>query len=298
MKVIIFNVEHGFCAFVRSPNGCGLMIDCGCTDTFSPVKFLLKYERDSLKPVIQGTKTYLLTKLIISHPHDDHVQDIENIIKHFEPSKLQRRGGFVWEEIKRAGSGKDYANLDMYSNWQTKYKGEAAPIDWGGMSVKVGPSLSIDQAKALGEADFVNNTSIPVFLEYGGIKFAFPGDLMESGWKKLLQDDSFRANLAGTNVFIASHHGHTSGFCAEAFKVMGNPNVCVISAHKRDESVDPRYSSSDFVKGIMLNGEPRYRLTTRYDGSIIFLYVNSQSWQIDLLNLAEKMNPPDNRGLF
>lgn len=35
LECIIFNVDHGFAAFIKSPNNYGLMIDCG-----SRVKFL------------------------------------------------------------------------------------------------------------------------------------------------------------------------------------------------------------------------------------------------------------------
>lgn len=39
LRVIIFNVEHRFCAFVKSPAGRTLLIDCGKTAKFSPIQY-------------------------------------------------------------------------------------------------------------------------------------------------------------------------------------------------------------------------------------------------------------------
>lgn len=29
LRIILFDVEHGFCAFIRTPNGHTILIDCG-----------------------------------------------------------------------------------------------------------------------------------------------------------------------------------------------------------------------------------------------------------------------------
>jgi len=40
LECILFNVQHGLCAFVKSPTGYGLLIDCGSRGKFSPIKWI------------------------------------------------------------------------------------------------------------------------------------------------------------------------------------------------------------------------------------------------------------------
>lgn len=275
MKVIIFNVEHGFCAFVLSPNGYALMIDCGRTSTYSPViDHILRYENDKIVP-FEGQK---LAELVISHPHDDHVEDISNIIEHFAPRLLKRQDGFNWSDLKEPDG--DYENLDMYAGWQAKYSHKATTFPEWGMELFTEVSLSIDEAKALGETDYVNNTSIPVIIQCGGLKIVFPGDLMQTGWDALLKNDKFKGMLAGTTVFVASHHGHTSGFSTAAFDATGKPKINIVSAHHRDESVDSRYSGAAFAEGIDFGGDTRRMFSTRSDGSMVISHDSSIGWYI------------------
>src|ERR1700692_1088131 len=113
-RVIIFDVDHGSCAFMKSPTGCSLMIDCGRTDGFSPVAYISDHELDGT-PVFSG---YRLTQLLITHPHDDHIEDIESISSELSPYILQRQQ-YSWDEVKAAES--HYENLDHYSAWRAKY---------------------------------------------------------------------------------------------------------------------------------------------------------------------------------
>ncbi len=269
MKVIIFDVEHGFCAFIKSPNGYGLMIDCGRRALFSPVTWIVNNEATNLS-MVNG---HQLAQLIVSHPHDDHLQDISSVRSYLKPATLLRQH-YDWTSLKDPSAGDEYENLDEYNTWQQTYNRPATNPDWG-MWMKVGPYLSPDDAKKVNETDYVNNSSIPVFIEYKGLKFTFSGDLMASGWQKLLEQEALKKNLSGTGVFVTSHHGHNSGFCSDVYLAMGKPELNVVSAHRRDQSVDPRYSSDEYAKGCQFQGERRKMLSTRNDGTIVFEYTNN-----------------------
>src|SRR5690348_15154746 len=99
MRVIVFDVQHGFCAFVKSPTGHGMLIDCGRGDAFSAVKYVIDHELPTCAPH-DGKR---LTALLISHPHDDHIADIERLVKLCPPSILHRQR-YTWEEVKTPGS--------------------------------------------------------------------------------------------------------------------------------------------------------------------------------------------------
>ena len=58
--------------------------------------------------------------------------------------------------------------------------------------------------------------------------FVIPGDLEKPAWQKLLQNPNFCNRLRRVSVFIASHHGRTSGYCREVFDYC-SPAVIIFS---------------------------------------------------------------------
>ena len=262
-RVIVFDVEHGFCAFVKSPTGETLMIDCGRKELFSPVVYVIDNE-------LNGTR---LTQLVVTHPHDDHIEDIESVTSKLPPRILYRQR-YDWEEVKESEA--DYDNLDHYSVWQETYSDPAPAVNWG-MDIKYF-RLTPGQAQALG-GNWVNNSGIVVVVTITGTKFrekfVFGADVETDGFIELLKSQAFRQAVAGADFYIASHHGHSSGFSTELYAAMGKPILNLISVTNGDEHVDPRYASSDYALGTKVDGEERYSLTTRTDGSI-FIDVNDE----------------------
>ena len=70
----IFNVGRGLSAFIRTPLNQGILIDCGCSDDFSPLDFLGKH----IIPKLERYKEREIAQLLISHPHIDHLLEIDN----------------------------------------------------------------------------------------------------------------------------------------------------------------------------------------------------------------------------
>jgi beta-lactamase superfamily II metal-dependent hydrolase len=258
-RVIIFDVEHGFCAFVKSRTGRTLMIDCGRKENFSPVVYVIENE-------LGGQQ---LTQLLVSHPHDDHVGDIESVTSKLPPLILQRQR-YNWEAVKE-GEG-DYDNLDHYAEWQVKYSAPAPAVDWGDVDIHVF-YLTPAAAYALNQNNWVNNSGMVAVVTITGTlfteKFVFGADIETDGWTELLKNPAFKAAVKGADFYIASHHGHSSGFSTELYDAMGKPILNLISVTSGDEHVDARYGSEEYASGTKIDGEKRYSLTTRTDGSII-----------------------------
>lgn len=279
LRVIIFNVEHGFCAFVKSPTGHTLLIDCGKASKFSPIKYVLDYELDdTIEYVNKYNCRYKLTEFILSHPHGDHVEDVERLINSFKPGIIFRQEDYNWEAVKNDNTEEGAKNVGKYKEWQETY---TVPVDgpnWG-MKLYYSKYLTPLQAHAVDKAKFVNNSSIPVMIEFQGSKFKekffFSGDLEEAAWKVLLEDEAFKNALKGTDFFITAHHGHSTGYCKEIYNVMGKPIVNIVSARRRDESIEGAYSKPENAIGAKFNGEIRYMLSTRKDGTI-FIEVDSE----------------------
>jgi len=129
-----------------------------------------------------------------------------------------------------------------------------------------------------------NNLSLAVFIKFGDFKMLLPGDLERPGWLALVERDEFCAELADTNVLMASHHGRKSGFCDELFDYF-TPDCVVISdkpiVHTTQEIV-PDYRAVTRETGVYVRSADKRRhvLTTRRDGWIMFT-VDEQGYHID-----------------
>lgn len=287
LSVTVFNVEHGFCAFIKSPTGRTLLIDCGRTAKFSPIKYIVDNE---LKDVVSEGKFYF-TKFILSHPHGDHLEDID-MLKSYPPKIIFRQSGYDWDKVKEANTKTGEEMVNTYKAWQETYTEPATEIDWG-FDLYHADYLTPSKAKELEEAKMVNNSSVPVIITYKGTecqeKFLFAGDLEEKGWKELLSRKSFQAAISGTDFLITSHHGHTSGYCKEIFEHIGKPIINIVSAHSGDESVEAAYSKNENAHGVTINGATRYMLTTRNDGSITIKVNREGRYTIKLSNFADNL---------
>lgn len=263
LRMILFDVSHGLCCFVRSPNGYLLLIDCGMKELFSPVEYILSNDVAAAVPF----NNQILAELVVTHPHDDHISDISRLIQRMPPAII---AGWIynWEEIKTDDNG-DYHNLDTYASFRSGYTGEVREFpDWG-MTMSTSYRLSPGEAKGLDATKFVNNSSIPVLIQYLGWKILIGGDLEAKGWEELLKRQEFRDAVRGTHIFVTSHHGHASGYWRGLYDAMGKPFVNLVSVTARDENVDPGYSKSDRARGMQYDGETRYMLSTRQDGSLV-----------------------------
>ena len=67
LRFITWNVEHGSAALIQTPNGQQIAVDLGSDAGFSPLQHM-KYR--------MGIDQ--LDKVIITHPHMDHIEDILN----------------------------------------------------------------------------------------------------------------------------------------------------------------------------------------------------------------------------
>ncbi len=266
LRVIVFDVEHGLCIFVRTPTGYAVLIDCGRSPQFSPVQHVVDYEIGQIR--MHGD--YLLALMIVTHPHGDHVRDINSVATFLSPAILKRRKYPDWDKVRAASRLSEQDYVDQYVEWQEGY---SRPVDSGdvpdwGMRFNYDLGLRASEAEALDSAKFVNNSSIIVTVEYAGRKFLIGGDAETPAWEKLLQGAAFRDAVSGTDFFITPHHGHESGFCADLFSAMGKPYLNIASVHSKDEHVATQYSQQDYAIGVDFGGDTRRLLTTRTDGSV------------------------------
>ena len=259
LRILIHDVGHGQAVHAWTPAGELIVIDLGCSSAFSPLEWL-------------SGQTKTIDNLIITHPHGDHIDELLLIYEMgfivrqlWRPRWLEKKS--VYEQNQSAYSEK----LDAYFEMSDRFTGKIAdselvgnPVVSGGVSIKKFSSKNCGQSN-------INNHSGVIVFDYCGVTVVVPGDNEPASWHELLKQPDFVSAINRSNVFMASHHGRKSGYCADIFD--RKPNLCVVS-DGRVQDTDARDRYSHHAKGWKvkkrndLPSEERYCITTRRDGFI------------------------------
>lgn len=267
LEVVIWDVQHGSAAYIKTPNKKHIVIDLG-TGTFSDDNLIFspllhlrnKYRVDSLDMVI------------ITHPHTDHLDDIFNFDA-LSPRVLYRPVHLTEDDIRKGNPSSDSEIIDKYLEINQRYSAPiedendpCLPDNNGGVSISSFTPSNCSRSN-------INNHSIVTIIEYLGLKVTIPGDNENASWDELLENRNFINAITGTNIFIASHHGRESGFCPDLFEYF-TPYLNIISDDKvTATSVTSKYTER--AEGWNVHSrsgketEKRYCLTTRQDGVIV-----------------------------
>lgn len=297
LECIIFNVEHGFAAFIKSPNDYGLLIDCGRKQQFSPIKWIRSNYNIGFGNInyFEGRR---IAKLIITHLHADHLTDVGHLIDTEKPKHLlrdQKTMKYVDQKIKAKPNEESTKILRDFKAFQSKYtENIEKDVEWG-FDYLSSKNLSLEDATEVSSSDdqTINNRSFLTVVGYAGKKILFPGDIEVEGWEKALTYKSIKESLKGIIFFIASHHGHKSGFTSKIIDVTGNPDLFIVSAKTRDDSVDSSYSKDEYCNGYLIKGdkEKTKMVSTRErDASIKIVIYENGSTEVSLIETKDNLN--------
>jgi hypothetical protein len=272
LECIIFNVEHGFCAFIKSPNNYGLMIDCGGRENFSPIKWIRQHYNYG-KGNIQYHQGRRIAEMIITHLHMDHFSDIGSFVNREDRPKIllrdRRTLKFIDEKIEEEKEGSSQQKvLKQFKKFQSSYTLDVEKkVDWGfdffkhsQISYKDAEDISKDRDK------IINNRSYITSIEYAGRKILFPGDIETAGWDKAFNSSYLLDILEGTDFFVTSHHGRQSGCNSDMLDYTGKPYIYIVSARARDEGTYYSfYSRRENSYGYFVSGdsEPSRVISTK-----------------------------------
>jgi len=285
MRIRVWDVEHGCCVMLHHVTKVGLnqesagrlaMIDSGSSADFKPSTFIRSLGRDRLD------------YLFITNADQDHMADLKGLEDAgIAVDTLIRNPSYTGEQIRQIKriSGPLSNDAAWYANACENFSGglPEVPFDqgMGGITFR---SFWNSYGPHPGQFTDTNNLSLVVFIKYANFKLLFPGDLEKDGWLALLQRADFRAELSGTDVLMASHHGRQSGYCEDIFKYF-TPSCVVISdkpiMHATQQMV-PDYRAVVRTQGVRVRTtmKDRHVLTTRRDGWIQF-DADDQNYTID-----------------
>jgi competence protein ComEC len=219
--MVFYDVEHGSSAFLQTPNDKNIVIDLGVgsykrsNETFSPLAHL--WEAYGIRK---------LHKVIITHPHTDHIDDIGNF-DFFSPLTLHTPRHLTDAEIRAGNQPTDAPLLDKFLEIRRRYSHPLAPenilnaANFGG--VEFGQFIP-----TLCSRNNLNNHGLVTIVTYAGSKILIPGDNEAPSWNELLELPAFVSAIKGTDILVAPHHGREAGYCDSLFEHIA-PKLTVVS---------------------------------------------------------------------
>lgn len=235
--------------------------------------------------------------LTVTNLDEDHLSDFEFLRQHCTIPWIASNptvGIQQFRLLKKDGMG---PGSRAFANWlatprpPNSFQPTLPQPDWGPVQVRW-----YWNPYQPGFIDSTNDLSVVVIVQYGVFKIVFSGDLEAKGWKNLLRNPNFVADIQSTAIFVASHHGRESGCCTILFDLM-RPEIVVISddEHKYD-SQDTGDWYRTRCRGIPVLQNPperRYVMTTRKDGAMQIDVGPDGRW---LINTVPVTDWPRNSG--
>ena len=270
LEAVFWDVQHGSAAFISTPAKKNIAVDLGMGSyknsdrTFSPLLHL-KNKRNINS----------LDAVIITHPHRDHLGDINNFYE-LTPFCIDRPSHLTHQEIISGNPKADdqilekYFEIDLRYNHPTPDKINPLKRDNNG-----GADIQVFYPRDCATSN-LNNHSIVTVISYAGSKLLIPGDNEEASWNELFKIENFLSSIKNVDILVAPHHGRKAGFSSALFEHMGQPYLTIISDGPEGETSATKLYS-DKIKGFAVHKrsggmEERKCLTTRNDGVIVMKF--------------------------
>lgn len=237
LVVHFIDVGQAESIFIQLPNSQSMLIDAGKNSSGDLVVDYLKQHKIKKIDYLVGT-----------HPHEDHIGGIDDVIKKIEIGK------FYMPKVSH--TTKTFRNVIAAA--QAK-KLNIRPAK-AGVEIVNQPGLKIDILAPLrDEYEALNNYSAVIKLTYGDRSWLFTGDAEALSEQDLLQHN---ANLKA-DVLNVGHHGSVTSTTDEFLQEVA-PRLAVISAGKDNDYGHPH---QEVLKRLQEAGIDIYR--TDSQGTIV-----------------------------
>ncbi|MCQ2559251.1 MAG: MBL fold metallo-hydrolase [Clostridia bacterium] len=237
LSVHFIDVGQGDSILVQLPDGKNMLIDAG------PNK-----SAEALVSYLQNLKINKLDYLIATHPHEDHIGGMDEIVNTFEIGEVYMpAASSTTKTFERLQDALEAKNL-----FATAAFAGVSVVDEGDLTVTMfSPNSQV--------YDNLNNYSPVIKLVYGDTSFLFTGDAEAESEAEILK--------AGydlqADVLKVGHHGSHSSTSPE-FLAAVNPIYAVICCGENNDYGHPHQVTLDKLAGITI-----YR--TDLDGNILFV---------------------------
>lgn len=259
IDITFVNVGQGDGALIQAPHRFNVLIDGGGGNAYSD------YDPGE-KVYLEYLKTKGVTKVdsaFVSHYHKDHVQGIIAAVKNIKVRNLflpDNMEGSEWrvaleEAARERGTKIHYISQETLLTYKN------------GMKIKIVPPAAKTRI-----SDDENDTTYVYYVEYGGFKTVFTGDMSEFAEQCLLET----GKAEDIDLLKVTHHGSRSGTSGEWVRAL-SPSYAVISVGEDNTYALPNEEVLERLKDTEL-----YR--TDIDGDVRFTIEKNGNIKIKTLN--------------
>lgn len=238
LMIHYIDVNQGDSALIQYKNT-NILVDGGTKENS---KKLIKYLKEN------GVSS--LDYIIATHPHDDHIGSLSEIVKNFK--------------VKNFYGAKVTANTNSFKELVVMLKKK---------NLKIRPilapfKLTLDDSVSLNfispnklKYDNLNNYSLVFSLNYNDFSFLFTGDAEKEAEEEMIKNNY---NLK-CNILKLGHHGSNTS-TTKAFLEKCNPDIAIVSCALGNDYGHP---NKDLINTLNKKNIKIYK--TYKDGNIVFI---------------------------
>ncbi|MGD9679013.1 MAG: ComEC/Rec2 family competence protein [Vulcanibacillus sp.] len=249
LEVYFFDVGQGDATLFRGKDFT-ILIDAG------------RHDNNDVIPYLKSLGISSIDLLVGTHPHADHIGQMDDIINTFPVKEVWLSG-----DIQASETFENLINA-IENNNLTYYEPRA------GEKFKIS-SIDIIVLNPSTLTGDLNDDSISLLLQYGSVKFLLTGDTEAAGERRILDSN---INIEA-DIFQAGHHGSNTSNTS-AFLDAVNPEIVIYSAgidnpygHPHDEVIERMINKNITIYGTDIDGTIKvtsdgntYDINTNYDG--------------------------------
>ncbi len=199
----VFNTGRGLSVFLRLPHNVGILYDLGRGDDFSPAEFV----RDHIVPRLRRFKNHRIAQVVLSHPHGDHIAEIEAIAgAEGEPTPVLSPHLLTCPHDKDDAEAVDFGRVNtpksqqhLVDRYREAYQDRHLPLqtivsesDYSVPNVEYGIYFLRPPFCAAvhpnNDQDYTNSLSLVLYLRHGHQSILIPGDITPATLRMILHD--------------------------------------------------------------------------------------------------------------
>ncbi|MCZ2080413.1 MAG: hypothetical protein LC130_36055 [Bryobacterales bacterium] len=197
----VFNTGRGLSVCVRFPHNVGMVYDLGASEDFSPADFIAK----NIAPRLDKYENHAIAQTFLSHPHTDHILEIEAIQqgKPLSPKLITCPNDKVYEEaidFRRLANGNNEQLLAAYRRTYEKrqpplqtikapevgspYRANVPDVEYGLYYLR--PPL-VHALHPSNDHHYGNGISLVVYIRHGRSTVLLTGDITPDVFREVLK---------------------------------------------------------------------------------------------------------------
>ncbi|MDI6602088.1 MAG: ComEC/Rec2 family competence protein [Thermoanaerobacteraceae bacterium] len=221
LNIHFLDVGQADSIFITMPDGKSMLIDAGNNEDG---KGIVKY--------LEGLGIARIDVLIGTHPHEDHIGGMDDVIKGFDIGKFYMP--------KASSNTKTFEDVLDAAN----AKGLKIVSTRAGTNIVLSDEVAIEVLAPNSQSyEDLNNYSIVLRLTYGDKRFLFMGDAEKLSEIEMLK----RGYDLNSDLIKIGHHGSSSS-TSEEFLAAVSPEYAVISVGEGNDYGHPHKETMDLLK--------------------------------------------------